>query len=702
MIIRWPRTLCIFIVAVVSVTILSGTAGAVKMKVLGGFGGTVVQQKWTPFAVTLENDSDRDLNGTLEIYQDNTANLQPVASCIPPVSLPAGAKKLYHIYAVPNDYGNIQIRLRSGLGIAAQTKVKANLVYYGNYLVVSVGSQDKRLLFLQDQVINYGPHSQRVYMRGGMGSGMGGGMPGMPPMGPQPIISGQPQRGSLNVSTASIEQSYLPAKPAGYDSADMIVLSDFNPSNSDQETLNAIKIRVAKGATLVIPTGAEYAKFQDPGFYGDLLPVTVTGSGSAVRLSEFENQARSGALGLVTCSKAQPNSKCLWTISDSGTMVAAGGRYGNGRVIYIAFDPWALPFRNWGGQQWFWKKLIAENATKLTGRTISPNGGVTQNLGSIIAQNPSIKTVSLNTVWIFLGLYIIVLVPVNYLVLKAKKKLELAWFSVPAIVILFTVGAYGIGYSVKGGSILLSQASIFSTSSDCRIASYDTAAWLFSPARRGYNVELNDSTGIGAAWSTSQYGMPNRKIQFPYASVTDKVSWNDLKMPMWSSQSFEASGGLDLKGSISAKFSGSLASFVLDADKDYTKLLRTMTPSSSLKISLTNNTAYDINNCFVRFLDLMQDIGTVRKGQTVNVELKPTIKNKPYGGMIAPPPMPMQAAQNVGNKQHIRTQLRNNLASTLSTSVNPVLCGEIDAGEKFSLPGSSPSKQSASYIIVDL
>ena len=56
-------------------------------------------------------------------------------------------------------------------------------------------------------------------------------------------------------------------------------------------------------------------------------------------------------------------------------------------------------------------------------------GGLT----SVVSQNPSIKTPSFNTIGLFLLAYILMLVPVNYFVLKKKKRLELAWW--PGVVL---------------------------------------------------------------------------------------------------------------------------------------------------------------------------------------------------------------------------------------------------------------------------
>src|SRR5205085_852445 len=51
---------------------------------------------------------------------------------------------------------------------------------------------------------------------------------------------------------------------------------------------------------------------------------------------------------------------------------------------------------------------------------------------------------------IFLLVYILLIGPVNFIVLRRMRRAELAWITIPALVLIFSVGAYLIGYQSKG------------------------------------------------------------------------------------------------------------------------------------------------------------------------------------------------------------------------------------------------------------
>jgi hypothetical protein len=78
--------------------------------------------------------------------------------------------------------------------------------------------------------------------------------------------------------------------------------------------------------------------------------------------------------------------------------------------------------------------------------------------------NPRITQLpSLNLIALFTLGYVLLLVPINYLVLKRLDRKELAWLTTPAIIVLFSVGSYAIGASTRAHIVSFNRVAVLET-----------------------------------------------------------------------------------------------------------------------------------------------------------------------------------------------------------------------------------------------
>ena len=96
---------------------------------------------------------------------------------------------------------------------------------------------------------------------------------------------------------------------------------------------------------------------------------------------------------------------------------------------------------------------------------------------------PALDAPGADVVGLFLLAYVLILVPINYLVLKRLDKKEWAWVTVPALVVVFAVTTYGVGYAAKGSSVFVNRAAVVETTAGERQAGLYTELGLFSPHR---------------------------------------------------------------------------------------------------------------------------------------------------------------------------------------------------------------------------
>src|SRR5262249_52276696 len=145
----------------------------------------------------------------------------------------------------------------------------------------------------------------------------------------------------------------------------------------------------------------------------------------------------------------------------------------------------------------------------------------------------STEAPSFTFIGIFLLLYIIFLVPVNYFLLRKKDKKELAWVTAPLIIFVFSTGAYGIGYSVKGGQLFLRFASVVEGTANREGWNSYTIARIFSPRQTRYALAVADPAAT-ATEVTSQGNYYGQRSGQEIAVERDKkTTVKDALVNMW-------------------------------------------------------------------------------------------------------------------------------------------------------------------------
>lgn len=559
-------------------SLIASSSQAVQMEVSPGYGGIVKNSIWNPIAVHLKNDSSDAVNGVLEVTNGRGIS---ISLCTTAVNLPGNSEKLYHIYFRSGDCGRqilVSLNARGG----ASEAVKLDSADLDDRLVVAVGQRSSRLAFLQGETMQVAPSRGNRY--------------------------GQSSMVDAKIIAGSMLPYVLPDRPAGYEGINFLIISDMDASAVSPAALKAVASWVASGGLLVISTGPDCKRFSNP-FYDDLLPVKITGAGNlsgAASLSAFgKSPFSAGQIAVASSVVKRGIGRVL--AAEGGTPLLAVRDYGAGKVVFLALDYKASPFRDWSGQTEFWKYILATPVSKPMAQTITSTaedfGGYrygidTADLGmlGVVAQQPSIKMPSYTTIWAFLVSYILLLVPVNFFVLRKMRRLELAWVTTPIIVLAFTFGAYAIGYTMKGGSLKVREATLIEGSSGARFARMVSCASVFSPARRSYDITVNDPAALAQVIATEE-----SSVQAPVMLGGDKSVMPDVPIAMWSSLPFEAVSGVDLGGTLDS-------GLVLNG--------------STIDGKITNNTRFTLSNCCVGFGGSRQFIKDLKPGESAELHFK--------------------------------------------------------------------------------
>jgi hypothetical protein len=159
-----------------------------------------------------------------------------------------------------------------------------------------------------------------------------------------------------------------------------------------------------------------------------------------------------------------------------------------GHISYLVLDPNLEPMRTWIGNDSLWPKVLSFTPpTQGAGTQLSQ-----REISRALSNIPSLDVPSVLLVVAFLFLYIAIVGPLNFLILKLVDKRALAWITVPALILLFGCMAYVSGFVMRGREVIVSEVSIVRALPESGMLKVDSFVGLYSPTRRPYDVRLAD------------------------------------------------------------------------------------------------------------------------------------------------------------------------------------------------------------------
>jgi hypothetical protein len=237
---------------------------------------------------------------------------------------------------------------------------------------------------------------------------------------------------------------------------------------------------------------------------------------------------------------------------------------GLGRVVLVAFDLDSPPFSDWGDpknpyQKAFFVHLRDEVSPKVfdaerlradinfTGRD---RPELLEALQRQIDSFEDVPVISFGWVALFILVYILIVGPLDYFVLKKVfKRLELTWVTFPTVVLTISVGAYFIAYALKGDDLRVNKIDLVEI--DLHTPQAYGTSWfsVFSPRVQNYTLAVEPTFGGGppssaVALMENPLATPRGSASIfrqPYEYAEDAAGIDNVPIPVWSTRSFAAS-----------------------------------------------------------------------------------------------------------------------------------------------------------------
>ena len=429
-------------------------APAMEARVL--LGGHARVGSWMAIEVHLRNDGP-SVTGELRLDSGSQTRTQYGT----PVDLPTGSDKIYLLYAQPPGFGReVKVDLVEGDDEITSATAEYS-VRDASQLVVAVVAER-----------------------------------------PQGIVAGLsllPNQQQQAAVTLALTPADLPSRVEAWGAIDRLVWQDIDSNLLEPDQLAALQGWLAAGGRMVIAGGtagpATLSAFPDtilpyrPLATTDVAPQSLAGLVGELPDTAADVPALSGDLIAGR------------TLASAGDRVVAAERsYGSGLVTIIGFDPATPWITETPASEALWRRLLPPRST--VGTVVTDDS----QLISAVSQLPALALPPIHGLLLLLGAYILLIGPVNYIVLRRLDRREWAWVTMPLLIVVFAVGAYGFGAALRGSNVIVNEVAIVRGAPGATDGAAQVYLGVFSPSRETYQLEVPGGALLSSPISGEFFG----------------------------------------------------------------------------------------------------------------------------------------------------------------------------------------------------
>ena len=357
-----------------------------------------------------------------------------------------------------------------------------------------------------------------------------------------------------------------------------IVISDFDTKSLSTEQINALYEWLESGGNIVIGTGQN--EMRSLSAFSENFGITATNP------TPKNFNTYSELTGMYTCDILGEGLQTV--VEDNGNSLFVHKSYGGGNIIVATFDMALSPFSGY---------IRGSEIIK----TAFDNSGITFEGGTEYFENNNYSNVdaakkvplkdngSLNIIFIIVVVYIIVIGPVLYFILKKKDKRELGWIAIPAISIIFTLVIFGIGKTSFYNNNILGVTSTVEIKNGTSYGNAEIAINAKSPDAGNVSVELSENIPINLI-DDRYYSYSDKDICMGKINVGENKKISFLETEKWSDNYFMTEKNINMGGE-----------FKLDAE-----LI-----GDTIKLYIKNNTTHNFENAIVVIGNFSVQIGDI-------------------------------------------------------------------------------------------
>ncbi|GEO27510.1 hypothetical protein AAC03nite_32950 [Alicyclobacillus acidoterrestris] len=286
----------------------------------------------------------------------------------------------------------------------------------------------------------------------------------------------------------------------------------------------------------------------------------------------------------------------LWAGSNQRPLLASEN-LGRGQVWQTAFSPMDPNLLGWSGNPLLWTAIFKDGVAGAgSGLAHLFSDSVAQNLASVGDALAPLRVPSLPVFAVVFAVYLLVIGPILFLVLRRFRRAHFAWGLLPIFSGITTVGIYLFGGTERPSGLLMDGVGVLDLSGDGKAESYGVEA-IMSPYPGGLDFSLPSQT-LAVPLSVNDV-LPLSDAAVHYGNADTNVQFRNVGR--WHVRYVYAAHLDNHSGQIDTNLSSA-----------YGLLFGT----------LTNDTPYPLEHVAIVWQDHMYHLGSMKPGQTV--ELDPT------------------------------------------------------------------------------
>ncbi len=501
-------------------TLAAPNSNSVEVTVTAGYEDVVKVGADAPFNITLVNKGE-GFSGEAQVIIDTSYRSKTVYAIN--FELPEGSTKNL-ILNVPISTANrkVQVKIESKGRVIKEVEYSFNKVLSPGTPVIGVlGESYNQLRVLNGLIIKQNKTEGPMYGR---------------------MVVYDEAKGSMIETSAEMIQlnkETLPNDLKGFGTFDYIVIADYDTSLLSDKQIQTLEKWVDEGNALIIAGGTNAKKVYS-GLSNQLKPFEILGSKKesiAEAVGKFtERSAPDDAVEVSTGNVGE--GKIL--IGDETNPLAASYKKANGKILFIAFDPTISPISVWGSAGEMWKRIMNESIQKVINERYS--SGSYYDYDSVVRQVPEDQTPPYKTLMLIILLYIVIVGPLLYIVLKLKDKRDYSWVVVPILSVICIGIIYAAGFRTRYTSAVMNNSSIIHLDSQNKIAEIQTTSGVFNNGAGKMLLEYPQNYKIEVIRENEHdngYNYNYSDEDYKNAQIKSKIYTNDImaheiyNMGMW-------------------------------------------------------------------------------------------------------------------------------------------------------------------------
>lgn len=285
--------------------------------------------------------------------------------------------------------------------------------------------------------------------------------------------------------TLPLKLEDLPVRAAAWEALEALVVSgaDMGPISAGQR--QALNEWLTRGGVLFAIGGSSWQAMHAG--LAEFLPIKIQSTSQQTdfaTLASFLHMPDAPAGPAVAAvGTAQPGAE---TLVDG---LLWRKKVGFGLIYYLSVDPALEPLSDW--QRWgiLFDAILAVPAARPAWIGGPYN---TDQQNQALSALPEMMVPGVEFIMLWLCCYLFVLGPLNYFILRAIKRREWAWVSIPVIALLFMGLAYGTGFQFRGFAPVLNRIAIIQAWEGQPTAQVYGLLGVYSPVRQSLDVDLEN------------------------------------------------------------------------------------------------------------------------------------------------------------------------------------------------------------------